>query len=105
MLHIFGCPMHCGVGAKGIGLVHSLEYLTSHYPDLEITLLPALTESEEDLSNLKNLNSVIANCEQIADYSYHHIFQKGDTPLFIGGDHSAGMGTVSAASAHCQNQD
>lgn len=103
MLHIFGCPMHCGVGAKGAGLTHSLDYLNTHYEDLNIKILPELTRPEEDLPHLKSLNSVIANCEQIADYSYHKILKEGDTPLFIGGDHSSAMGTVSASSAYHGN--
>lgn len=103
MLHVFGCPIHHGVGEKGIGLVHSLEYLHSNYKDLNITILPELTKAEEDLPNLKNFNSVIATCNAIAEYSYHHILSKGDTPLFIGGDHSAAMGTVSAAAAKYDN--
>lgn len=103
MLHIFGCPMHYGVGTKGIGLIHSLEYLSNHYENLNMTLLPEKTESEEDLPNLKNLNSVISTCNEIAAYSYNNIFKNGETPLFIGGDHSSAMGTVSAASATYEN--
>lgn len=103
MLHIFGCPMHYGVGTKGIGLIHSLEYLSKHYEDLNMTILPEITESEEDLPNLKNFNSVISTCNEIADYSYNNILKNGETPLFIGGDHSSAMGTVSAASATYEN--
>ena len=38
MLQIFGCPMHYGVGAKG--LIHSLDYLNEQYKDLNIHIVP-----------------------------------------------------------------
>lgn len=97
MLQIFGCPMHYGVGAKG--LIHSLDYLNERYNDLDIHIVPEVTAEETPVSNLKNFNSVLATCEAIAKYSLHHILQKKDIPLFIGGDHSAAMGTVSASAA------
>ena len=38
MNHIFGCPMHYGVGAPG--LINSLDYLQSFCPELDIDILP-----------------------------------------------------------------
>lgn len=101
MLQIFGCPMHYGVGAKG--LIHSLDYLNEQYKDLNIHVVPEVTAEETAVSNLKNFNSVRATCEAIAEYSFHHILKNGDIPLFIGGDHSAAMGSVSASSAMYEN--
>ena len=101
MLQIFGCPMHYGVGAKG--LIHSLDYLNEQYKDLDIHIVPEVTASEAKVSNLKNFNSVLATCNAIAEYSFHNILQKGDIPLFIGGDHSAAMGSVSASAAMYEN--
>ena len=69
MNHIFGCPMHYGVGAPG--LINSLDYLQSFCPELDIHILPEITRPEENLSNLKHLNSVIASCSQIAESGYH----------------------------------
>lgn len=60
MNHIFGCPMHYGVGAPG--LINSLDYLQSFCPELDIDILPEITRPEENLSNPKYLNSVIASC-------------------------------------------
>ena len=51
MNHIFGCPMHYGVGAPG--LINSLDYLQSFCPELDIDILPEITRPEENLSNLK----------------------------------------------------
>lgn len=96
MFHIFGCPMHFGVGDKG--LTYSLDYLNDYCKDLEITMLPEITMPEHDLKNLKNLNSVIATCQQIAEEGYAAL-KRGETPLFIAGDHSSVMGTISASSA------
>ena len=100
MLHIFGCPMYCGVGEKGKGIAHSIEFLQNRYKELDMTVIPEVRIEGENPGNLKNLNSVIATCNAIAQYSYNHILKKGDMPIFIGGDHAAAMGTVSAAGAY-----
>lgn len=101
MLQIFGCPMHTGVGAKG--LIHSLDYLSNHYDDLNFTIIPEIIMHEKPLQNLKNYHSVLSTCEAIAEYSYNNILKNGDIPLFIGGDHSAAMGSVSASAAKHEN--
>lgn len=94
MFHIFGCPMHFGVGDKG--LTYSLDYLNDYCQNLDITMMPEITMPEENLPNLKNLNSVIATCTQIAEKGYAAL-ERGNVPLFIAGDHSSVMGTVSAS--------
>lgn len=102
MLQIFGCPMHYGVGEKG--LIHSVDYLNEQYQDLNIHVVPEVTAKETTyVSNLKNFDSVLATCEAIAEYSFHNILKNGDVPLFIGGDHSAAMGSVSASAAAYEN--
>ena len=101
MFHIFGCPMHFGVGDKG--LTYSLDYLNDYCKGLEITMLPEITMPEEDLPRLKNLNSVIATCEQIAEEGYGAL-KRGETPLFIAGDHSSVMGTISASASFQKEQ-
>ena len=100
MNHIFGCPMHYGVGAPG--LINSLDYLQSFCPELDIHILPEITRPEENLSNLKHLNSVIASCSQIAESGYHALC-KGESPLYITGDHSSAIGSVSAAGTYCED--
>lgn len=100
MNHIFGCPMHYGVGAPG--LINSLDYLQSFCPELDIDILPEITRPEENLSNLKHLNSVIASCSQIAESGYHALC-KGESPLYITGDHSSAIGSVSAAGTYCED--
>ncbi|MDO4313174.1 MAG: arginase [Eubacteriales bacterium] len=100
MYHIFGCPMHFGVGDKG--LTYSLNYLNNYCRNLNINMLPEITMPEENLPNLKNLNSVLATCSQIAENGYAAL-ERGDTPLFIAGDHSSVIGSVSAAGTYYDN--
>lgn len=100
MFHIFGCPMHFGVGDKG--LTYSLDYLNDYCKNLDITMMPEITMPEDNLPNLKNINSVIATCTQIAEKGYSALKQ-GEIPLFIAGDHSSVMGTVSASGTYYDN--
>ena len=72
--------MHFGVGDKG--LTYSLDYFNDYCKDLEITMLPEITMLEYNLKNLKNLNSVIATCEQIAEEGRKAI-KNGEVPLFL----------------------
>lgn len=99
MIHTYGCPMHLGVGDTG--LIKSLDYLNNRFDQLQIHVIPEIQEKEENLPNLKNLNSVAATCQSIAAYAYQ-VLQNQETPLFIAGDHSAAMGSVSASSVYTQ---
>ena len=99
MYSIYGCPMHYGVGDEG--LMYSLDYLQQRY-DLKIPIVPEITVPEKDLPNLKHLGSVVATCWAIAKYQ-HHVIRHGDTPLFIAGDHSAVIGSISGTSANYEN--
>lgn len=97
MLHTFGCPMHLGVGDTG--LIKSLDYLSGRFPGLHLHIIPEIQKEEEPIPNLKNLSSVVASCDSIASYAYQ-VLKNGETPLFIAGDHSSAMGSVSATSAY-----
>lgn len=97
MIHTYGCPMHFGVGDTG--LIKSLDYLNHRFSQLNIHVLPEIEKEEANLPKLKNLNSVTATCESIASYAYQAL-RKGQTPLFIAGDHSSAMGSVSASSVY-----
>lgn len=100
MLYLYGCPMHLGVGDTG--LIQSLAFLGEHDPNLVFPILPEIEKEEAHLPNLKNLNSVAATCSQIAEHAYRALL-KGSTPLFIAGDHSAVMGSVSATSVYARD--
>ncbi|MBB5264008.1 arginase [Catenibacillus scindens] len=99
MYSIYGCPMHYGVGDEG--LIYSLDYLNQYY-DLNIPIVPEITMPDKHLANLKNLDSVVATCRNIARHQ-HHIIQHHDTPLFIAGDHSAVIGSISGTSVNYEN--
>ena len=99
MYSIYGCPMHYGVGDEG--LMYSLDYLNQYY-DLYIPAVPEITVPEKNLPNLKNLGSVVSTCWAIAKYQ-HHVIRHKDIPLFIAGDRSAVIGSVSATSACYEN--
>ena len=100
MLKIYGCPMHCGVGDKG--LKGSLDYFKSCNMDLSIELTEEEILPEEGLANLKNLNSVKKTCENISECLWRS-HKDGNFPLFLGGDHSCAMGTISAAARRDDN--
>lgn len=100
MLYMYGCPMHLGVG--DMGLVQSLKYLGERDSNLVFPVLPEIIKKEENLPSLKNLNSVSATCAQIAEHAYRAL-SEGNTPLFIAGDHSAVMGSISASSVYTRN--
>ena len=97
MFHIYGCPMHYGVGDKG--LIYSLDYLCSNYDTIKIDIVPELTCAEDNLPNLKHLNSILATCQNITHKGLHILRQK-KSPLFIAGDHSAVIGSISASSIY-----
>lgn len=97
MIHTYGCPMHFGVGDTG--LIKSLDYLNNHSGRLHIHIIPEIEKKEDNLPNLKNLNSVTATCSSIASYAYQ-VLENQETPLFIAGDHSSAMGSVSASSVY-----
>lgn len=89
--------MHYGVGAKG--LIKSIDYLKSNYSSMDFPVLSEVTTPEASHPTLKNYESVLATCTEIAAYSYHEILGKGDTPLLVAGDHSSAIGSVSATAA------
>lgn len=100
MFELIGCPMHLGVSA--LGLKKSIDCLNECYSDLKIKKLDEIIVEEQSLPNLINLNSVVATCKNIAAVS-HSIIQRGNVPLFIGGDHAAAIGTVSGAAQAYDN--
>lgn len=100
MFSIFGCPMHFGVGAPG--LKYSLDYLRNRYENLRIVKLPEIIMEEDPDCVLKNLNTVAATCQSIAQYMYS-VLETGKIPLFLGGDHSVVMGSASASSVYVQD--
>jgi arginase len=92
MFEMYGCPTHYGHGDRG--LIQSIDYLTENYENLKMNKISEITMPEEWHPNMKNLNSVIATCNNIAAYA-SDILKSGKRPLMIAGDHSSAMGSVS----------
>ena len=82
MFELYGCPTHYGVGAKG--LIKSIDYLTENFKNLQMNKVPEITCKGPFRANLKNLESVCATCEGIAQQGYH-ILTSGHRPLMIAG--------------------
>lgn len=102
MYELIGCPMHLGVSNKGKGLQQSIDALNGRFKDLHIKKIEEIVQSEDNLLNLINLNGVVATCNRIAEET-DAIVKRGNIPLFIGGDHSAAMGTVSGVTNNYQD--
>ena len=98
MYELIGCSTHYGVSNKGEGLTQCVQSLNRRLPDHPIREIPERTLPEQGLANLKYLNSVTATCEDIAA-EIDAIKRSGNTPLFIGGDHSSAIGSVSGDAA------
>lgn len=96
MYSIYGCPMHYGVGDEG--LMYSLDYLNQRY-DVQIPVTPEITVDQAYAPNLKHLDSIIATCKAIAKHQ-NRIIEFNSTPLFIAGDHSSVIGSISGTSIH-----
>lgn len=95
--------MNYGINAKGLD--NSIEYLQKELINkrvgdvthISIDLLRCCKRKETNNQKLKMLNSVLATCKVIAEKA-DKIIKAGEIPLFIGGDHSASIGSVSASS-------
>lgn len=94
---LFGCPIHLGV--SNVGIIPCIDTLNTRYTDLKIKKLDEVVVAEDDIPNLKNLGSVVATCSSIA-VEASEIVMRGNTPLFIGGDHSGAIGTISGVAKH-----
>jgi arginase len=106
---IFGVPMDLGQRRRGVDMGPSaIRYAGLHgqLRALGHTLLDSgnlnvpLPENEPpDDSRARHLPSIAAVCHDI----YNQAFgcgERGETALFLGGDHSLSIGTVSAIAAH-----
>ena len=79
-----------------------ITHQNNHYEDLNIVVIPEITADEDNLPNLKNLNSVTQTCKAIGKFTNFTIKQ-GFKPLFIAGDHSAVIGSISGSSINHEN--
>jgi arginase len=100
---IFGVPMDLGQDRRGVDMGPSairyarlqgaLEELGYQVADLgnAVTPLPETVEKEEEMRHLAAVRDV---CEEVAEQA-EAMISAGLFPIFLGGDHSIAIGTVS----------
>jgi arginase len=100
---IFGVPMDLGQDRRGVDMGPSairyarlqgaLEELGYEVADLgnAVTPLPETVEKEEEIRHLEAVRDV---CEEVAEQA-EAMISDGLFPIFLGGDHSIAIGTVS----------
>ncbi len=106
---IFGVPMDLGQRRRGVdmgpsairyaGLHGQLRALGHSLTDSGNLSVPLPENDPPDDSRARHLTSIAAVCHDI----YNAAFQcgeRGETAIFLGGDHSLSIGTVSAITAH-----
>jgi arginase len=108
-LHLFGVPMDLGQRRRGVDMGPSaLRYAGLHtrLRDLGHTVVDhgnlnvPLPENEPpDNSRARHLHSIAQVCRDVYAKALG-ILQQHETAVFLGGDHSISIGTVSAMDAH-----
>lgn len=95
-MKIYGAEMSFGVGTEGLD--ESLRYLLKQRPELDFPILRLddIDGSIGEQKNLKRLAAVREACRRI-EAEGSRITESGEVPLFVGGDHSAAIGTVAAS--------
>jgi arginase len=109
---IFGVPMDLGQRRRGVDMGPSaIRYagLHAHLKALGHTVLDAgnfdvpLPEHEPpDTSRARHLPSIVGVCRDIYEQAKGCV-ERGERTIFLGGDHSLSIGTVSAITAHTQD--
>lgn len=105
---IIGVPMDWGQEKSGVamgpqalrkaGLLAKLESIgwqVTDYGDVQVPERITDPEMKTEAAATQKLQAVIHSCEQAAELGRKSI-EKGDFPIFIGGDHSMSIGTVAA---------
>ncbi len=98
-METYGAEMSFGVGTEG--LADSLKYLQKKWPEADFPLVPLddIKGSIGEDKRLKRLDAVAEACRRI-EKAGSAILEKGEVPLFVGGDHAAAIGTVAASAKY-----
>lgn len=99
VLKIFGCSNHMGVSQ--VGLTQGLNTLRELDDSFVVIEVPEVITSGDSYPNLKNYDAVYETNKAIAE-TIDPYLEDGWIALNILGDHSASIGTVSAASKHVE---
>ncbi|WP_448207233.1 arginase [Azospirillum sp. sgz302134] len=107
-IDILGVPIEAGAGHPGAvmgpaalrtaGLVRALRDLGHEVRDLG-DLVPEPWNADE--AEAARLREITAWSRALADRSYR-MMQAGGVPVFLGGDHSLSMGSVTGVARHCR---
>ena len=108
-LRIFGVPMDLGQRRRGVdmgpsalryaGLDRRLRALGHTVLDDGDLSVPLPENDPPDDSRARHLHSIAGVCRDVYDRA-HTCVERGETAIFLGGDHSISIGTVSAMDAY-----
>lgn len=111
-IHIIGVPMDLGQQRRGVdmgpsviryaGLHQQLRALGHTVTDGGNLAVPLAENEPADTGKARHLHSIAKVCREIYDTAYG-INQRGEIELFLGGDHSLSIGTVSAITAQADD--
>jgi arginase len=111
-IHIIGVPMDLGQRRRGVdmgpsviryaGLHQALRALGHHVTDSGNLPVPLPENVPLDSERARHLQSIAGVCREIYDAA-HDINRRGEIALFLGGDHSLSIGTVSAITAQADS--
>ena len=110
---IFGVPMDLGQRRRGVdmgpsalryaGLDSRLRALGHTVVDDGNLIVPLPENEPPDSSRARHLQSIAGVCRDVYEKA-KSCFEKNETAIFLGGDHSISIGTVSAMTANHANE-
>ena len=111
-VRIIGVPMDLGQQRRGVdmgpsalryaglgGRLRDLGYRVEDSGNLTVPLAESMPASNESGANARHLEKIAGVCHNVYRYAQNCIEQDA-VPIFLGGDHSISIGTVSAMVAH-----
>ncbi len=111
-ISLFGVPIDLGQRRRGVdmgpralryaGLYAQLSALGHTVADHGNLPVPLPEHEPPDDSRARHLHSIAATCQDVYAHTLACI-QQGETTIFLGGDHTISIGTVSAMNEHSGN--
>src|SRR5437763_8388271 len=109
LINIFGVPMHLGQRRRGVdmgpsavryaGLGERLRALGYQVVDAGNLNVPLPENEPPDSSHARYLHSIAGVCRDVYQAASGCV-ERGESAVFVGGDHSISIGTVSAMATH-----
>ncbi|MEZ6196279.1 MAG: arginase [Planctomycetota bacterium] len=108
-IELHGVPMDLGANLRGVdmgpsalriaGLERALRELGHEVVDRDEVEIRSRVSLDPGEDSAKFLGAIVTACERLATVA-EKALDRGATPLFMGGDHSLAVGTVSGVAAH-----